>query len=154
MTEANRAGFERATALLRSAVRLSGARDPTILAGLGDALFSQEKIKEAEAEYIRACNLVGSSDDKPLRKAIGKHLIAVAFHIGNSNLMQARFSEYVNAGLADSTDWSQEAGRLFDLKAYTESGETWLNAADLFHEWTFVCSAVTSFACDDKNLGF
>ncbi|MBV9084838.1 MAG: tetratricopeptide repeat protein [Acidobacteriaceae bacterium] len=59
--------------------------------------------------------------------------------------MKARFAKFVEAGYAQSYDWAQEAWHLLDLKAYADSGETYLEAASKFNNYTFVCEAADSF---------
>jgi hypothetical protein len=143
-SDADRAGLERASTVLRSAGRLSASKNPLILYELGDCLAWLYKVDEAEAQLQLASTLV-PNNDKDLKKRIANGLIMTAYLSRNKQLMESRFSEFVDSGFADRWDWSTEAIWLQNLKDYVQSGETFLKAAALFNEWTFTCQSADSF---------
>jgi tetratricopeptide (TPR) repeat protein len=143
-SEADRAGLERARTVLRSAVRLSASKNPLILYELGDCLKALYELDEAETQLQLAARLA-PNNDKALKKNIAKALIMNAYLASNKQLMESRFSEFADSGLAESGDWGVEAQWLQNMKDYVRSGETFLKAAALFHDWSLTCQAAQSF---------
>jgi tetratricopeptide (TPR) repeat protein len=143
-SDADRAGLERASTVLGSAVRLSASKNPLILYELGDCLKALYELDEAEVQLQLAARLA-HNNDKALKKSIAEALVMNAYLASNKQLMESRFSEFVDSGLAESGDWTLEAQWLQNMKDYVRSGETFLKAATLFHDWSFTCQAAQSF---------
>jgi hypothetical protein len=147
---ADRAGLERACTVLRSAIHLSASKNPTTLYELGDCLKALYELDEAEVQFQLASRLA-PNNDKELKKRIAVGLIMTAYLSSNKQLMESRFSEFADSGLAESGDWFLEAQWLQNLKDYVRSGETFLKAAALFNDWNFTCQAAQSFYFGDET---